>query len=179
MAGFCWTSTTAFPQGDGRRRGPRAGCFRCREWRPDAFEQLRDSADAIVQSSPLSADDERGPILARIESNSAQIARLLTGTDPTKPTQELTILVHKAWDLGTELVLMQTSLQVDGDVITRLSPSLMSNDPDRFGPVDPGFISMIHHNALTTATAQWRSLFELAAQLLGALADRLFGPRAG
>jgi hypothetical protein len=142
-----------------------------------AFERLRDSADAIMQSGPLSADDERGPILARIKSNSAQIARLLTGTDPKKPTQELTILVHKAWDLGTELVVMQTSLQVDGDVVTRLSPALMSNDPDRFGPVDPGFISMIHHNALTTATAQWRSLFDLAAELLGTLGDRLFGPR--
>jgi hypothetical protein len=144
-----------------------------------AFERLRDAADAIMQAGPLAADDERGPILARIKSNGAQIARLLAGADPKKPTQELTILVHKAWDVGTELVIMQTSLQVDGDVITRLSPSMMSNDPDRFGPVDPGFISLVHNNALTTATAQWRSLFDLAAELLGTLGDRLFGPRTG
>ncbi len=144
-----------------------------------AYERLRDAAGAIMQSGPLPADDERGPILARIKSNSAQIARLLTATDPRKPTQEMTILVHKAWDVGTELVIMQTSLQVDGDVITRLSPSLMSNDPDRFGPVDPGFISMVHNNALTTAMAQWRLLFDLAAELLGTLGDRLFGPRTG
>ncbi len=144
-----------------------------------SYERLRDAADAIMQAGPLPADDERGPILARIKSNSAQIARLLTGTDPSKPTQELTILVHKAWDVGTELVIMQTSLQVDGDIITRLSPSMMSNDPDRFGPVDPAFVSLVHNNALTTATAQWRSLFDLAAELLGSLGDRLFGPRAG
>ena len=100
-------------------------------------------------------------------------------TDTNKPSQELTILVHKAWDVGTELVIMQTSLQVDGDLITRLSPSMMSNDPDRFGPVDPAFISLVHNNALATATAQWRSLFDLAAELVGALGDRLFGPRTG
>jgi hypothetical protein len=144
-----------------------------------AFEHLRDAADAIMRSGPLSADDERGPILARIKSNSAQIARLLTGADPKKPSQELTILVHKAWDLGTEQVVMQTCVQVDGDVITRLSPAMMSNDPDRFGPIDPGFISLIHNNALTAATAQWRSLFDLAADLLGDLGRRLFGPRIG
>jgi hypothetical protein len=34
--------------------------------------------------------------------------------NPSRPTQELTILVHKAWDVDTELVIMQTSLQVDG-----------------------------------------------------------------
>jgi hypothetical protein len=142
-----------------------------------AFERLRDAADTIMRSGPLPADDERGPILTRIKSNSAQIARLLTATDPSKPTQELTILVHKAWDVGTELVMMQTSLQVDGDVITRLSPSMMSNDPDRFGPVDPGFISLVHNNALATAAAQWRSLFDLAADLLNTLGDRLFGSK--
>jgi hypothetical protein len=142
-----------------------------------AFETLRDAADAIMRSGPLAADDERGPILTRIKSNSAQIAALLTGTDPRKPPQELTILVHKAWDVGTELVIMQTSLQVDGDVITRLSPSMMSNDPDRLGSVDPAFISLVHNNALATATAQWRTLFDLAAELLDKLGDRLFGPR--
>jgi hypothetical protein len=142
-----------------------------------AFQHLRDAANAILRSGPLAADDERGPILTRIKSNSAQIAELLTAADPRKPTQELTILVHKAWDVGTEVVIMQTSLQVDGDVITRLSPSMMSNDPDRFGPVDPGFISLVHNNALATATAQWRSLFDLAADLLDKLGDRLFGPR--
>ncbi len=142
-----------------------------------AFENLRDAADAIIQSGPLPADDERGPILARIKSNSAQIARFLTDTDPAKPTQEFTILVHKAWDVGTELVIMQTSLQVDGDVITRLSPSLMANDPDRLALVDAGFISLVHNNALTTATQQWRSLFDLAAELLGTVGQRLFGPR--
>ncbi len=144
-----------------------------------AYERLRDAADAIMQAGPLAADDERGPILARIKSNSAQIARLLAVADTNKPSQELTILVHKAWDVGTELVIMQTSLQVDGDLITRLSPSMMSNDPDGFGPVDPAFISLVHNNALATATAQWRSLFDLAAELIGALWDRLFGPHTG
>jgi hypothetical protein len=144
-----------------------------------AYERLRDAADAIMQSGPLPADDERGPILSRIKSNSAQIARLLAVTDPKQPTQELTILLHKAWDVGTELVIMQTSLQVDGDVITRLSPSMMSNDPDRFGPIDPAFISLVHNNALSTATAQWRSLFDLAAELVGDLGRRLFGPHTG
>ena len=45
------------------------------------FEHLRDAADAILQSGPLPADDERVPIIARIKSNSAQIARLLAGAD--------------------------------------------------------------------------------------------------
>jgi len=144
-----------------------------------AFERLRDAADALIRLEPMAPDDERGPIVARIKSNGTQIARLLTGTDPATPTQELTLLVHKAWDVGTETVIMQTSLQIDGDVITRVSPSMMSKDPEQYGPVDPGFISLVHNNALATATAQWRSLFDLAADLLGALGDRLFRPRSG
>ena len=51
------------------------------------------------------------------------------------------------------------------DVIARVSPSMMNNDPDRFGLVDPGFISLVHNNALATATAQWWSLFGLVAAI--------------
>ncbi|HTB46615.1 MAG TPA: hypothetical protein VK741_23555 [Acetobacteraceae bacterium] len=64
------------------------------------------------------------------------------------------------------------------DVIARVSPSMMNNDPDRFGLVDPGFISLVHNNALATATAQWWSLFGLVADLLDTLGNRLFGTRA-
>jgi hypothetical protein len=55
---------------------------------------------------------------------------------------------------------------------------MMNNDPDRFGLVDPGFISLVHNNALATATAQWWSLFGLVADLLDTLGNRLFGTRA-
>jgi hypothetical protein len=141
------------------------------------FERLREAAEMIMRSGPLPADDEREPILMRLKSNSSQIARLLTTTDPCKPAQELIILVRKAWDVGTEQVIMQTRLQIDKSIITRLSPSMMSNDPDGFGPVDPSFISLVHNNALATATSQWRSLFDLVADLLNTSGNRLFGSR--
>jgi len=49
-----------------------------------------------------------------VAGRTVTIARLLAGVNPSRPTQELTILVHKAWDVDTELVIMQTGLQVDG-----------------------------------------------------------------
>ena len=35
-------------------------------------------------------------------------------------------MIRKVWELGTEVIAMQTIVQVDGDVITRLNPTYMN-----------------------------------------------------
>ncbi len=96
-------------------------------------------------------------------------------TQPTMPS-DFSLLVRKAWDMGTETVVMQTSLQIDGDVVTRMSPMVLGTEGGRplYDDAGRGFIRGIHHEALGSATGQWQSLFQLVGTLIGGLADRVF-----
>lgn len=44
-------------------------------------------------------------------------------------TAEQVALIHKAWDVGTERIVLQTVIQIDGDVTTRISKRFAKN-PD-------------------------------------------------
>ncbi|MGE0417721.1 MAG: hypothetical protein AB7O80_13015 [Acetobacteraceae bacterium] len=96
-------------------------------------------------------------------------------TTPMIPA-DFALLVRKAWDMGTEPVIMQTSLQIDGDVVTRMSPSVLGEVAGKavYSDASRLFIRNIHHEALESATRQWQSLFQLVSALIGGLADRVF-----
>lgn len=171
---------------------------------PDAFDAFAKAADAVVGAlGARAALDERGAVLVRIRTNSRQISHKLTtlqgplnkygdkligGTQddvsaalaalpaPLPIPPDFVVLIRKMWDIGTEVVMFQSTLQIDGDAVTRMSPALF--DPDAGGnpatDVQRGFLSQIHHEALATATAQWRTLFQVVGELMGSLARVVF-----
>lgn len=67
------------------------------------------------------------------------------------------MVIQKANDLGTESVIMQTIIGMDGDVTTRISKAFANN------PVN--FISDIHHNAITTSVEFWKTLVGIVMEL--------------
>jgi hypothetical protein len=148
----------------------------------DTFTRLKDRAGDLLVARETFVDDEDDPILFRIRGNARQILTLFgkdgDGKDAvnlTKPNADDRMLVRKIWDLGTEVVLMQTTLQIDGDVITRISPRLTRNEEDDGTGMDPAFVSAVHTSSLQLATQQWRALFDLAKDLLGVLGKAVFG----
>jgi len=82
---------------------------------------------------------------------------------------DVVILIRKVWDIGTETVLAQTSVQVDGDMVTRISPDIEGAQRD--------FLLALHTSSVKTGLAQWQAMFDLVKSLIGELGRMLFAPR--
>jgi len=66
------------------------------------------------------------------------------------------MVIQKANDMGTESVMMQTIIGMDGDVTTRISQAFANN------PVP--FITDIHQNAITTSVEFWKTLVNIVVE---------------
>ncbi len=154
---------------------------------PEAARAL----DGEVLNSP-----ERAGVLSRIRANSRQLREValvlrdshaprpgklpLFGVgveatvrallnDPQPPLSvplDSLVLVRKAWDVGTEVVMMQTSVQIDGDVVMRISPGL--DDAKR------AFFADLHAASVRTGLGQWDRMFALVRDLIGDLGRAIF-----
>jgi hypothetical protein len=71
---------------------------------------------------------------------------------------DMLMLVRKIWDIGLERVLFQTVMQIDGDVLMRVSPEM--------DPVKRDFFAELHRSTVETGIRQWRGLFDLATSLI-------------
>ncbi len=91
---------------------------------------------------------------------------LLGGKTKFKSTLNVVVLVRKMWDIGTETVLAQTSVQVDGDVVTRISPLMEESQRD--------FLITLHESSLKIGLGQWQALFSLVTSLISTLGKDLF-----
>ena len=153
---------------------------------PNPDHALDDEVRAVIariasnsrQLSPLVSSLEKSVAVPR-EQLSANPPRIFGGTleqtaqalfsglpAPEIPI-ETTVQIRKAWDVGTETVLLQTSVQVDGDVITRISPSIEVPERD--------FLLSLHNGSVQTGLGQWKALFDLVKSLMGELGRVLFG----
>jgi len=72
------------------------------------------------------------------------------------------VLIRKVWEIGTEVIAMQTSIQVDGDVITRLNPSYMDDKKYQY-------LKSYHNEGVTIALCHWKDLIAIAKELVLAI----------
>jgi len=186
LQGF--TPAPGADQADPLTNGP--ATFEALQWA--AFAALRLGAPP---GKVLFTEEERA-VLARIRANCRQLReavrkldQLFSGTptaalfdttmDKTmaglmaspRPVlhidTDITLLVRKAWDIGTETVLLQTALQIDGDLVMRVSSAL---DEEK-----RAFFSDLHKSMVEIGIRQWTALFDLARSLVGAVGRELFG----
>ncbi len=75
--------------------------------------------------------------------------------------------IRKIWEIGAERVLIQTVIQVEGDVITRISPDIQSSDRQHLLP--------IHQDGVKTAMQTWAALIGIAESLIVAVAKAVTG----
>ncbi len=71
-------------------------------------------------------------------------------------------VVRKIWEVGTELVLVQTSVQLDGDVVTRISETLLSKEMAETHRI----ILAAHQENIATGLCHWRALVDVALKLV-------------
>lgn len=71
-------------------------------------------------------------------------------------------LVRKIWELGTDSVVAQTCVQIDGDVITRISEQLIQEH----ALAVQRLVLDCHHMSINTGLTHWRSLVQVAIELI-------------
>lgn len=110
---------------------------------------LREIIDALA--SAARGKPERAPEL--------ELARRLT--------LKQRLLIRKMWELGTEEVVMQTCISLDGDVVTRIDPQLLAK-PAELREVLLG----VHRESTSVSIRFWSALVSAATNLLGGLGWR-------
>ena len=78
------------------------------------------------------------------------------------------ILVRKLWEVGTAVIVMQTIVQVDGDVISRLNPIILE---DMTYPK----LQEYHQTGINIALDHWAGLVEVAKELVFAAGRGISG----
>jgi hypothetical protein len=69
------------------------------------------------------------------------------------------ILVRKLWEVGTAVIVMQTIIQVDGDVINRLNPIIL--EAETYPKLQE-----YHKTGINIALDHWAGLVEVAKELV-------------
>ena len=148
------------------------------------FLKLRTSAAALQL-----VRGEESNLLERIRKNSDQLLgvflRLDAGRDPVKLTRgrdllpqavelkpEEIVLLRKAWELMLDEIALQTTIQIDGDVILRM----LRRSPEG---VDMAHVMAAHEHAVSTSTRFWADLVSLVGGALRGLGQLLAGNKPG
>jgi hypothetical protein len=83
-----------------------------------------------------------------------------------------TALLRKATEIGTQPILMQTVIQIDGDVTTYMSTKFLRHDPQT-----RNMLLNLHNQSIGTATRFWGDLFKAIANIAGKAIHEIFGDR--
>lgn len=73
--------------------------------------------------------------------------------EPMKLSPENLVLIRKAWEMGTEEIAMQTVIQLDGDVVTRVQPKYAENTS--------ASIHEIHRENVRISVQFWNELVQV------------------
>ena len=88
------------------------------------------------------------------------ISRLeINKIDDLDLTPDIFLHLRKAWEIGTENIILQTVIQIDGDVTTRMAESFSVN-PNKT-------VLEIHNNSIETSTQFWSNLVKTLGEISG------------
>jgi len=161
---------------------------------PETFHALRWAAERALEASPEGRSE--GPltpsqqvVLTRIRGNCDAIKLILgrAGDLPAKPPTRADLLsaeyqqsgggyrvslpdrllLRKFWEMGTETVVLQTVIQVDGDVVSR------SRDPAQIRNFEQ--LLTLHREGINSSLTSWHHMVDTVIRLSGAAVKGLTG----
>jgi len=80
--------------------------------------------------------------------------------------------LYKAYSLGTDQIVLQTSIQIDGDVTSYISRYFLNSPRE----VQENLTRM-HNDSIQTSTKFWTFLFETIVKLAGQSFDKIFSKK--
>jgi hypothetical protein len=113
--------------------------------------RIRDTSD-LLKTFFLASPRGEKTSFTRDNANDFEPGQL-----PLTDKQRLTL--RKAWEIGTEEVVLQTSVYLDGDVVSRIRPDYAL--PDKQGFLDA------HQRAVNTSIGFWRALVDVVRSMFG------------
>ena len=76
------------------------------------------------------------------------------------------VKLRKIWEIGTDTVIMQTVIQIDGDVMSRIQAG-------RDG-AESRILNEIHRSAVEVSFKQWTFLVQVAERFVGSVLGHFF-----
>lgn len=89
------------------------------------------------------------------------------GARPTEFSAQSVLTIRKVWELGTETILIQTVVQLDGDTVTRINDALQ--------PANDLTLRDFHQQGVATAIGQWDKLVDTLVTIVDKLGTFLGG----
>jgi hypothetical protein len=129
---------------------------------------------------------EHDTIIDRIISNCDQLKGILLGLDrPDEPIDQQIVALaemnrepvpqlgpdaivklRKIWEIGTDTVIMQTVIQIDGDVVSRIQA--------RRDGAESQILNEIHRSAVEVSFKHWTFLVQVAESFVGSVLGHFF-----
>jgi hypothetical protein len=163
----------------------------------ETFDKLRWAAARALWADPKVLKLERPDmvIMSRIRRNCDLLKKMIEDLSEEAPYRDLlrdrtrqdlldramrrklsgrlpmddAIMLRKVWDMGVESVCVQTVIQIDGDVITRVQEDLDARKRT--------LIMEIHAGSIEVSLKYWETLVRIVERIAGSF-TRLFMPRA-
>lgn len=124
--------------------------------------------DRIVDKGVGEYDPYPSQPASRIWNNDLSLKDINEYGDFELPPDQLT-MIRKIWEIGTQQVLMQTVIQIDGDITSYMTPQFIELPHEL-----RRMVLNMHNESIATATNFWSALFKTIANLAGKTIDKLF-----
>lgn len=131
----------------------------------------------VVQGLQLEPPQPRAPDEARFEQLIPRTRLQLLDDDlrkkrmPRMVDSEELGMIRKCWEVGVERVLLQTCVQIDGDVVTRIAEELVGET----NALRRELLLETHKRSVEIGLGHWRSLVQVAVELFGKVFAKLTG----
>lgn len=144
---------------------PRQAKFEKRE--AFALDQVKDEIrmlSAVAERQHEAAQGTpRRAVLARIITN----LRVLSDLKLDELEMKQRLMIRKMWEIGTEEVVVQTCISLDGDVVTRIDPQLLDKAADL-----REVLLGVHRESTTISIRFWSALASAATTIIEGIGTR-------
>lgn len=128
-------------------------------------EQLRANLAGSSPAEAGAAANDR--VELRIADHTAVIANLLEGL--TSSLKDLTprqiATIQKIWEIGTDTIVMQTTISLGGDVVTRIHSDYTDTTAES--------LWHLHQQSVDASSSSWKNVVDAAVQLFQGLFGKL------
>ncbi|MEM7223261.1 MAG: hypothetical protein AAF495_09800 [Pseudomonadota bacterium] len=118
----------------------------------------------------MSSKSEQGPFDCSSDSEHKYFTRSTINAEHP-PRLNLTpderVLLRKIWEVGTETVAMQSTVQIDGDVIGRLRPGLPEDSYLR--------LQSLHQESIKISITMWQTMIQTVFEFIKAIGSAIVG----
>jgi len=113
------------------------------------------------------------PLLDMAEWNNDVDLSTINKIDDLDLTPDQVTLIRKTWEIGTQKILMQTIVQIDGDITNYLTNQFVNLTPEL-----KAIVLNLHNDATESGARIWNMLFKTVSQLAGRAFRKIFDKKA-